>query len=772
MRYLKIKAIVILGAVILSLPGNCFSKDSSSSLLEVDLTNSWFVPSLVLDADPVCGSFLAAAREEFESTNYQYKNLPGFKRSPGPFQNFDKSDPSIQLEDDDPHQFKIKVDAATHYVKFVTHGGCGGACERDQLLVSDEKITGTQGKASTPSAPDWHLVKKSNGAFFALGNVDDHLQLYRIVSPQDWRLSCDVALKPDKPHEIRDNEVHSALKAVLSLNNRINALSGGAGDCGSMGTAWRWKRFIEEGLIETLYRPWALAASRVNNYYSENSYGDYPRINESLKLWSLGGINQYKAYASYQTQLNETVGILAQFYSKQFGWSEKVSSETAWSATTNVISDGFGFYMYDPFPNKGEQQLRAAILERKPIEEIRAIELDRKITGQAEELTGDSILNIAILYPEALRYLLAIGSSPNLPNEFGKTPLMYAVQQNQLEAAKILLAAGADPNSTTIIPSNRCEYTLKTAHMTALHYAARYASAEMIKLLIIGGANPFIQTDNPIKRDEYPIDWLRRYTQEVVAEERNPNIFPEEIEEAQNLLRLPSDLERNSIAKRMVLLAELDYTKGNIEAAYRHLQVALAAQPGNIKAISDLPLVALKAGQFGPSIKAANQAIEVLKAPAQLSAAWFNKGLVCENESARSITDYDGHKCGKDWLQPFIRAFKIEATSARTKKLKRLFDSDDANVCVIPVTDEEYFKVRYFNVMGENSIRIYVFHSANKEIDPNKVQWSVTFSGDAEATVMTAKIVEKINLDQDTITILEGTNYGLPSINGHICKEK
>ena len=771
MRYFNIKAMVMLGAGIL-LPGISFSGDISSVSIKTDLGKAWFKPNLILDADPVCNSFLSAAREKFESTDHQYTNLTGFKKIPQPFQDLDKNDMSVQLEDDDPYQFKIEVDKATRYVRFVNHGGCGGACERYQLLVSDDKISGKLETASTPLAEEWNLVKDSNGAFFALGDVDGHLQLFRIVSSRDWRISCDVALKPEKVHESTDSDVQSTLKSILRLNNKINALFGGSGECGSARTAWRWKRNIEKGLIETLYRPWALAAPRFNSYSSENSSGEYQRINESLKLWSLVGIDQYKAYASYQAQLAETVGILAKFYSIQFGWPERVSSETAWSATTNAISSGFGFYMYDPFPNEGEQQLRAAILERKPINEIRAIELDKRITEQSEQSPIDSILNIAILYPEALRYLLKIGVSPNLPNEFGKTPLMYAVQQNQLEAAKILLAAGADPNAATIIPWDRCEYTLETAHMTALHYAARYASVDMIKLLIQGGANTFLQTHNPKRQYEYPIDWLRRYSQETTEGEINPNILPGEIEEAGKLLQVPSDVERNSIAKSMVLHAESDYAKGNIESAYRHLQSALAAQPGNSKAISDLPLVALKTGQFGPAIKAANQATEFFKEPGLVAAAWFNKGLICEHELARSITDYDGNKCENDWINPFVRAWQIETTPARTKKLKRLFNPDETNVCLVPASDSVSYRVRFFNVAEKNAKRIYIFHNANKEIDPTEVQWSVKFYGHSEASVLTAKIVERITLDQDAITILEGTNYGIPSINGYACKVK
>src|SRR5690606_35380685 len=105
------------------------------------------------------------------------------------------------------------------------------------------------------------------------------------------------------------------------------------------------------------------------------------------------------------------------------------------------------------------QPLRQAILERRPIEEI-----DELYQAQAREAEPpdsfqeasqyDSVLNAAIGYPEALQYLLGRGLDPNVTNGFGKTPLMYAAQHDQLESARILLRAGADPNAATYPPED------------------------------------------------------------------------------------------------------------------------------------------------------------------------------------------------------------------------------------------------------------------------------------------------------------------------------
>jgi ankyrin repeat protein len=50
---------------------------------------------------------------------------------------------------------------------------------------------------------------------------------------------------------------------------------------------------------------------------------------------------------------------------------------------------------------------------------------------------------------ETLRTLLDSGANPNLPDHEGYTPLMWAVRWRNPEAARLLLAAGADPAAAT-----------------------------------------------------------------------------------------------------------------------------------------------------------------------------------------------------------------------------------------------------------------------------------------------------------------------------------
>ncbi len=108
--------------------------------------------------------------------------------------------------------------------------------------------------------------------------------------------------------------------------------------------------------------------------------------------------------------------------------------------------------------------------------------------------TDDGIASVAVGYPEALEDLLRRGANPNQANAFGKTPLMYAAQYDQIESARILLRHGANPNAQTINPSDDCNFTLSRFGVTPLHYAARYGSAEMIRLLVENGAGNALPT--------------------------------------------------------------------------------------------------------------------------------------------------------------------------------------------------------------------------------------------------------------------------------------
>jgi hypothetical protein len=83
-----------------------------------------------------------------------------------------------------------------------------------------------------------------------------------------------------------------------------------------------------------------------------------------------------------------------------------------------------------------------------------------------------------------------------------ETPLLHAFKNRKLEATRILLELGADPNHAD------------SRGATALHYAVRqYAEPEAIALLLRHGASPELRT----KRGSTPLDLARRLGRTEVA---------------------------------------------------------------------------------------------------------------------------------------------------------------------------------------------------------------------------------------------------------------
>ena len=82
-------------------------------------------------------------------------------------------------------------------------------------------------------------------------------------------------------------------------------------------------------------------------------------------------------------------------------------------------------------------------------------------------------------FADAVRFLITHGADVNTVNEFGDSPLVDVAAVSTNEIARMLLAAGADPNGPET-PFRYCP----------LHNAARKGNAELVRLLLDAGANP------------------------------------------------------------------------------------------------------------------------------------------------------------------------------------------------------------------------------------------------------------------------------------------
>lgn len=129
---------------------------------------------------------------------------------------------------------------------------------------------------------------------------------------------------------------------------------------------------------------------------------------------------------------------------------------------------------------------------------------------------------------EAARILLAAGADPNVSNAEGFSPLRYCAQEGDLEMARLLLLCGA---------TETIDEWGGPGALTALSFAARGLHVEMVKLLLEYGADPQGQNVDRM----IPLDYLEF----VVAPEDPAN--QERMREIRRLLGAPEPADPTAI---------------------------------------------------------------------------------------------------------------------------------------------------------------------------------------------------------------------------------
>ncbi len=100
----------------------------------------------------------------------------------------------------------------------------------------------------------------------------------------------------------------------------------------------------------------------------------------------------------------------------------------------------------------------------------------------------NEILLAALGHNRLSDLMVEMGADPNAKTgEINKTPLMYAAQQNQLNAVRWLISHRVDVNAQT--DNQQYGYGMQRDHRTALMYAAENASAAVIEALLKAGAD-------------------------------------------------------------------------------------------------------------------------------------------------------------------------------------------------------------------------------------------------------------------------------------------
>ena len=114
-------------------------------------------------------------------------------------------------------------------------------------------------------------------------------------------------------------------------------------------------------------------------------------------------------------------------------------------------------YAFAPEPGALEQgrqfaTLHSVLLNGAPLNVVSDfVDYETEVLGPAlgQGPDGDTALMAAVANPDAVSLLLQRGFDPNAANAWGKTPLMVAAEQNQIESMRRLLAAGANVHAET-----------------------------------------------------------------------------------------------------------------------------------------------------------------------------------------------------------------------------------------------------------------------------------------------------------------------------------
>ncbi|VDK42513.1 unnamed protein product [Taenia asiatica] len=148
-----------------------------------------------------------------------------------------------------------------------------------------------------------------------------------------------------------------------------------------------------------------------------------------------------------------------------------------------------------------------SLLATQPIENIAAGSNESMNTGSQHPLIAAIIGGEG--RPFLLRRLLQAGNGANFIDPISKWPLLaIAVYYGRIQAARVLLELGAQPNASVLIEGKR---------RTALGMAIVTGNIDMVSLLILNGANPY-QVDDDASAMQFITQLLQAITSKTSYE--------------------------------------------------------------------------------------------------------------------------------------------------------------------------------------------------------------------------------------------------------------
>ena len=145
-----------------------------------------------------------------------------------------------------------------------------------------------------------------------------------------------------------------------------------------------------------------------------------------------------------------------------------------------------GLLLFSMAAFSSEELLRVAASKRVTADDIKNV-LAAGVVVNLRNDNGETALHLLARNsgnPESIRLLIEAGANPNLASSADRTPLLSAVEKDNVSAVRALIAGGADPNF--FIKSFLCP----------LNVAIFLGNPKIVKALIAGGADPKISVES------------------------------------------------------------------------------------------------------------------------------------------------------------------------------------------------------------------------------------------------------------------------------------
>jgi hypothetical protein len=693
--------------------------------------NALFAPIATVDADPECAPILAEARAAYLGPERSYRaSLSGSwvgRLTEVDSNSFPSSREGVMT---------IPGTRPALYVGFSRNPGCGGACETQSASISRNQ----DGSAAihTGGMPEWRFLGRET-ALYLYGHDEELVTLYRLDGGEPRR-ACEIRLRPLTHTILRRPSVVAARPAIDVYRESIELIRGDHGQCGSLNTHARLGGEMNDAFEEIFYRPWVFEAAT-----------EPPE----LENWALQGIWEHRLLRESRQAFAAARESLARYYVADLGLSANEAARLAGNALQGAANQGFWFAPDDGSHEedgedlilriRNEKKLRRAILERHPLAEIRAITADAKVVNGWGY--GETVLAVAVEYPEALAYLLSLGADPNIANAFGKTPLMYAAQFDQAESITLLSDHSADVNAVTRNPNDNCRYTVSTEDMTALHYAARYARPEAIRRLLKHGALAFLPAHRS-RAGETAQQWFQFYSPQNAGQKSRMSDVDRAALERE--LAVPDQASRQLLAQSFADRAKRAYQARNLESAYRLMRDSQRAAPPSAEALLDFSLIALRAGHIRDSLVAADSARAMHLTDEQRAAAIFNTGLACGQQSVEPLEDTYNY-CKEPPLLIFLDSWQTAPSKARESKVAAMLDAMTPQ-CIVEVpgkAPETYYRV---------APGLVVRQGRNSPPSPD-IEFQVDYGDKRGVENHRTSLVQRYELQSFSVSLLRGDPF-------------